>query len=164
MIHEDPGRNLKKELNLIAVRINALLTQYIEVHDVVFKFSLRKIIPLPFIFKATDFSSLHCRAEQIIIELNTCDQQICNFIENGLSGERFAHFLLKYCQALVNAVSLLRVILHQLYLKSQHLCEYTWKEYDKQVKLYDKAVSVYTTMGDELNILYAGFNRQMKSQ
>jgi hypothetical protein len=159
MIHENSEKDLNKELNLIVVRINALLTQYIEIHDVAFKFSLRKIIPLPFIFKAIDFDSLCYQPEKIKTELNTCNQQICYLIENGLNKNRFTYFLSEYCQALVVAVSLLRGILHQLYLKSQHSCEYTWGKYDEQIKLYDKAMNKYTTMGNDLNRLYAEFNR-----
>jgi hypothetical protein len=159
MTHENSEKDLKKELNLIAVKINSLLTQYVEVHDTVFKFSLRKIIPLPFIFKAIDFDNLRYRAEQIIVDLNTCNQHICDFIEKGLSEKHFACFLSEYCQALINAVSLLKSILYQLYLKSQRSSEYTWGKYDEQMKLYNKAVNMYTDMGNELNRLYAEFKR-----
>ena len=37
------------------IRANAILREYVAIHDAIFKFSWRKAIPIPGLFKATDF-------------------------------------------------------------------------------------------------------------
>jgi uncharacterized coiled-coil DUF342 family protein len=151
---------VKNELKSIAIKVNDLLSRYIGIHDVVFKFSWRKILPLPFIFKTTDFNSLHTQAKQIFSELKTCHEQIDDLIEKTAHKEsRFAHFLSEYCIALIETVSLLKKILYQLYLKSQNSKEYGLGEYNKQCDLYKKAVNKYSNMGGRLNELYEEFNQ-----
>lgn len=145
----------KEELKLIAVEVNELLSRYIEIHDVVFKFSWRKIMPLPFIFKPIDFGYFQSGAEQILSQLETCNQQIDNLIEGLKQKERdLAHFLSEYCTILIETVSLLKGILHQLHLKSQGSGKYSLAEYNRQCDLYKNAVDKYSAMGDQLNELY----------
>ena len=147
--------DLKNELKSIAVEVNDLLDKYITIHDAVFKFSWRKIIPLPFIFKAIDFNSLHIQAKQILSELEACNQRIDTLIENTTQKERrFARCLSEYCMALIETVSLLKEILYQLYLKGESSNKYSLSEYNKQCALYKDAISNYTSMGNQLNELY----------
>lgn len=148
---------LEQELKLIAVEVNVLLSRYIEIHDTVFKFSWRKIIPLPFIFKPIDFGYLQSGAEQILSQLETCNQQINNLMEGLMHKQRdFAHFLSEYCVTLIETISLLRGILHQLHLKSQGSGKYSLTEYNRQCDLYKNAVVKYSATGDQLNELYRG--------
>jgi hypothetical protein len=39
------------------IRINAVLHEYIAIHDAIFKFAWRKAIPIPGLFKPTDFGA-----------------------------------------------------------------------------------------------------------
>ncbi|MDO8885653.1 hypothetical protein [Candidatus Oleimmundimicrobium sp.] len=152
--------DLKNELRLIAVEVNELLSRYIEIHNAVFKFSWRKIIPLPFVFKSINFNDLHSRAKQILSELEACNQQINSLIEDTTQKEsRFAHFLSEYCGALIKTVSLLKEILHQLHLKSENSSKYNLSKYNKQCDLYNEAVNKYSSMGGRLNELYSEFNQ-----
>ena len=145
----------KDELRLIAVEINGLLGRYIEIHDAIFKSSWRKIIPLPFIFKPIDFGRLQDITEKIQSQLETCKQQISELIEGLTQREKdFVDFLSQYCTTLIETVSLLRGILHQLHLKSQGSGKYSLTEYNKQCDLYKNAVDKYSAMGDQLNELY----------
>jgi len=145
----------RKKLKSIAVEINTLLSKYIEIHDALFKFSWRKIIPLPFIFRPIDFDHLHGCAGQILSQLETCNQQVNSLAEELTQKEnRFAGFLSEYCMTLIETVSLLEGILHQLQLKSEHSKGYSLAEHNKQCALYEKAVDKYMTMGDQLNELY----------
>lgn len=147
--------DLKNELKSIAVQVNELLSRYVMIHDAIFKFSWRKIIPLPFIFKAIDFNNLHSQAKQILSELETCNQRIDSLIEDATQKEsRFAHFLSEYCMALIETVSLLKEILYQLHLKGESSNKYSLSEYNKQCDLYKNAVNNYTSMGSQLNELY----------
>lgn len=58
--------------NDIAVA-TTLLNRYLAVHKEVFGFSLRKVIPIPFLFKKTDFPYLWSEAEEIACELGKWD-------------------------------------------------------------------------------------------
>lgn len=152
--------NLRNDLRLIAVEVNNLLARYIKIHDAVFKFSWRKIIPLPLIFKAIDFSNLHRQAERIVSELETCSERIDRLIGATTEKEsRFAHCLSEYCMALTETVSLLKDILHQLYLKSENSNQYSFSEYSKQCELYKRAVDEYSRVGSALNELLSEFDR-----
>ena len=146
---------LKRKLKLIAVEVNELLSRYIEINDDIFKFSWRKIIPLPFIFKPIDFVHLHSRTKQILSQLETCSQQINSLIEDLVQEEsHFAHFLSEYCMALIETVSLLKEIIYHLRLKSEGSEKYSLTEHNKQCNLYKNAVDKYRTMGNQLNELY----------
>jgi len=152
--------NTKNELNEMALTVNHLLSEYIIIHDEIFKFSWRKIIPLPFIFKAIDFRSLHEKADKILNNLEQCNvdiSKILNEIQN--SESRFAHFLSEYCLALTNTVSLLKEMLHQLDLKSENSGDYSLSKHNKLLKEYDEAVQKYYSMGNRLNELYTEFNQ-----
>ena len=76
------------DLRQIAVEINGLLSRYVEVHDAIFQFSWRKIIPLPFIFRPIDFGHLNGRTEQILSQLEVCNQQISSMAEDLTQRER----------------------------------------------------------------------------
>lgn len=152
--------NLKDELKSIALRVNELLNEYIEIHNVVFDSPWWKSIPLPFIFKAIDFNNLNGGAKRILFELRTCDQQINGLVENAIQREKmFAQVLSKYCRELIETVSLLEGITHQLYLKSEGMGKYSFREYNKQCALYKNAVNNYISVGGQLNSLYSELYR-----
>ena len=150
--------NTRNELRSIAIEVNSLLSRYIVIHDAVFKFSLRKVIPLPSIFKAIDFGDLYNQAKQIIAELEKYNRETEDLIQKATQIERrFGLSLSEYCVALIETVSLLRDILFQLYLKSQNLSGYRLSEYNKQCDLYKKAASEYRSLGGRLNDVYSEF-------
>jgi len=152
--------NTKNEHNAIALRINNLLSEYIIIHDEVFKFSWRKIIPLPFIFKVINFHDLHEKADEILNNLEKCNDDISRILSEVSDKEsRFAHFLSEYCLALTNTVSLLKEMLYQLYLKSKNSGDYSLSKHNSLSKEYDKAVKKYYSMGNRLNELYTEFNQ-----
>ena len=154
---------IKNELKSIAVELNNFLGSYIRIHDAVFRFSWRKSIPLPFIFKVIDFNDLYSQAAQILSELETRNQQINNVIKDTTPKQkRFAHFLSDYCTALIETVSLLKEILHQLYLKSQRSNKYSLNEHKKQCGLYQNAVDKHVSIGSQLNELYRELHNSSK--
>lgn len=151
-------QDLKGELKSIAFDVNELLSRYTKIHDCVFKFSWREIIPLPFFFKKIDFKGLHTQATQLLHELENCNQRINNLIEDIAQKEsRFAHFLSEYCMTLIETISILKGILYQLYLKSENSNEYSLSEHNKKINLYKGAIDKYTSMGSRLNELYSEF-------
>jgi hypothetical protein len=147
--------NQISELKFVAVEIDRLLTRYIKIHDVVFKFSWRKIIPLPFIFKPIDFSGLNNQLKEISSEFEKCTQKITCLLDVTKEHEsNFGNFLLTYCKALIQTVSLLEEITFLLALKGEGSNKYDWKKHHKKCDEYNKAVSNYMSIGDQLNDLY----------
>lgn len=145
----------REELKSIAAAINELLSRYIEINDAIFKFSWRKIVPLPFVFKPIDCGHLHSCAGHILSQLEVCNQQICTLTDGLTENESlFADFLSEYCKALIGTVSLLEGITLQLNLKSKGSGEYSLTEHQQQCRLYKGAVDKYIAMGDRLNELY----------
>jgi len=144
--------NLRNELTLIAMEIHELLNKYIIIHDAVFKFSLREIIPLPFIFNPIDFYSLHDESKNIISELETCNNQIDNLKKEIVEDDRqFINILSEYCVALIETVSLLNKIIFRLYLKGERSNRYSWWEYNKHCNLYKNSVKKYKIIGHKIN-------------
>jgi len=157
--------NTKNELNNIATEINRLLSEYIEIHNEVFKFSWRKIIPIPFIFKAIDFKGLQSKAGKILITLENSNELIAQLLTKVSSDQScFAHFLSEYCLALIETVSIFEKMLFQLYLKSQNSGDYSLSEHNKLSKGYEEAVRKYYSMGNRLNELYSEFNQPQRQE
>jgi len=149
--------NSNTQLRLIALKISNLLKKYVAIHNIVFKFSWRRIIYLPFIFEAIDFNNLCNQVKQILSELETYNQQINRLIENTTQKENlFARSLLKYCIALMETISLLKELLYQLYLKSKKLNKYNLNKYNKQYNLYKDSIGKYIGIGEQLSELYQG--------
>lgn len=150
----------KNKLNETALKINSLLSEYIVIHDEVFKFSWKRIIPLPLIFKTINFHDLHEKVGKILDNLKQCNDIISELL-GEVSGmeSRFAHFLLEYCLALIDTVITLKEILYQLYLKSENSGDYSFSKHHKLSKEYNEAVKKYYSIGNRLNDLYTEFNQ-----
>ena len=147
--------NQISELKFVAVEIDRLLRRYVAIHDVIFKFSWRKIIPLPFIFKPIDFSSLNSRLRELLSELKDYTQEVSSLLE--VTKEQESHFgtvLLTYCKALIQTISLLEEITYLLALKSNGSNKYNLKEHHEKCDLYNKSVSRYVSIGNQMNDLY----------
>lgn len=152
--------NTKYELNETALKINNLLSKYIIIHDEVFKFSWRKIIPLPFIFKTMNFLDLHEKANEIMNNLKQCNDAVNRILSEASDQEsRFAYFLSEYCLSLINTVSRLKGMLYQLYLKSENSGDYNLLKHNSLSAEYKKAVREYQNMGARLNKLHTEFSK-----
>ena len=112
--------------------INDLLSQYVAIHDDVFKTSIRHAIPIPGIFKVIDFNAHLEKIENINSRLENYDNKIKFFAKNVNGQEReYIDLLSKYTKALIETVSRLKVVVSALYDKSQNFVNsnYDWKNY-----------------------------------
>ena len=92
----------KEKILELSWNTNDLLSQYVAIHDDVFKTSIRHIIPIPGIFKAIDFGEHLKKIENIIPELENCDKKIKSFVGDLNSDERgHLDLLFKDCWAVV---------------------------------------------------------------
>ena len=126
------------------IRANAILGKYVAIHDAIFKFSWRKTLPIPGLFKAIDFGA-HCK------DLGRLASKLAA-ISSALKAESGSLEAYQYTAALLEAVQALREICGQLYEKSQgDVSTYSMAEYNANRKTYEGLVNKYVALGVALN-------------
>ena len=105
-------------------RTNAILGEYAAIHDAIFKFSWRKTLPIPGLFKATDFGAHFKDLDRLASKLAAISAALKT--ESGsLAGSH------QYAAALLEAIQALREICRRFYEKSQgDLSKYPMAEYN----------------------------------
>jgi hypothetical protein len=126
-------------------RTNAILDEYIAIHDAIFKFSWRKALPIPGLFKATDFGAHVRDLDRLASKL--ADISAALKAESGaLEGSH------QYMAAVLEAIQALREICRRFYEKSQgNLSKYPMAEYNANLKDYEALVNKCQELGVALN-------------
>jgi hypothetical protein len=126
-------------------RTNAILGEYVAIHDAIFKFSWRKALPIPGLFKATDFGAHFRDLDQLASKLTDISAALKT--ESGsLEGSH------QYKAALLEAIQALREICRRFYEKSQgDLSKYPMAEYNANLKDYEALVNKCQELGVALN-------------
>ena len=133
--------DLPKEL----IRANAILHKYVAIHDAIFKFSWRKALPIPGLFKPTDFGAYFKSLGRLVSDLTAISSALKADSES-LEGSN------QYVAALLEAVQALREICGQFYEKSQgNLTKYPMAEYNANLKTYEGLVNKCQELGIALN-------------
>lgn len=141
-----------QELIELALRVNEQLQQYIEIHDNIFAFSFRKMIPLPIIFKAIDYQSHYDGLYFIKEELEGIIETISSFPQ---SNNEFVKVLEAYSKALLETILILREMCGNLYEKNQgDLTSYKKNQYNIDLKNYQASVEKYIALGQKLNAYF----------
>ena len=126
-------------------RTNAILGEYVTIHDAIFKFSWRKTLPIPGIFKATDFGAHFRDLGRLASELAAISSSL-KAESVSLEGSH------QYTAALLEAVQSLREICGRLYEKSQgELSKYPMAEYNANLKTYEGLMNKCQELGAALN-------------
>jgi hypothetical protein len=127
------------------IRANAILREYVAIHDAIFKFSWRKALPIPGLFKATDFGAHFRDLGRLASELAAISSALK--AESGsLEGSH------QYTAALLEAVQALQEICGQSYEKSQgDLGKYPMAEYNANLKTYEGLMNKCQELGAALN-------------
>ena len=142
--------DLPKEL----IRANAILHKYVAIHDAIFKFSWRKALPIPGLFKPTDFGAHFKSLGRLASELAAISSALK--AESGsLEGSH------QYTVALLEAVHALREICGRFYEKSQgDLSKYPMAEYNADLKTYEGLMNKCQELGIALNRQVRGESAQ----
>ena len=141
----------------ISQNINSFLSQYIEIHDDIFKTSIRRIIPIPGIFKAIDFEGHLKKSESISNGFENCQTEIKSLLVSlGDSEQEYLNLLNDYAERLILTVSLLKVVLSALQAKSRSFknSNYDWSNYKEDLARYEQSVSEYLEIGGDLNDMF----------
>lgn len=147
----------KEQIVELSWNVNDLLSQYVAIHDDVFKTSIRHAIPIPGIFKAIDFGAHLEKIENINPRLENCDDKIKSFAKNVNGQEReYIDLLSRYTRALIETISRLKVVVSALYDKSQSFVNsnYDWENYKSDLAKYNQSVQDYMAIGGRLNELF----------
>jgi len=127
------------------IRINAILHEYVAIHDAIFKFAWRKAIPIPGLFKPTDFG-VHFKDLSRLVSKLTALSLALKADSEVLEGVQ------QYAAALLEAVQALRGICGRFYEKSQgHLSKYPMGEYNADLKVYEGLLNKCQEFGIALN-------------
>ena len=128
-----------------AVEVNEVLTRYIQIHNDVFKSSIRRIIPIPGLFQSIDYGKHYDNLTALTNELEA--------IISVVSGNNeFAGALREYTQVLFQTISSLREICRKLYEKSQGDMEsYPKSQYDADMAEYNSYERTHKALGERLN-------------
>lgn len=127
------------------IRINAILHDYVAIHDVIFKFSWRKALPIPGLFKPTDFGAHFKHLSRLASKLGVISSALKEDSES-LEGSH------QYAAALLETVQALRDICGRFYEKSQgNPGKYPMAEYNADLKAYEGLVNRCQELGVALN-------------
>jgi hypothetical protein len=127
------------------IQTNAILGEYVAIHDAIFKFSWRKALPIPGLFKATDFGAHFRDLDRLASKLAAISATLK--AESGaLEGSH------QYTAAVLEAIQALREICRRFYEKSQgDLTKYPMSEYNADLKSYEGLVNKCQELGVALN-------------
>lgn len=131
----------------LSIAVNKVLDGYIIVHNEIFSFSLRKIIPIPGIFKAINYKSCYNKLCFLQDKLN-------NLISDISEHTEYFVLLNEYSKALLNTILWLQNICEKFANKIKGKEDYPKSEYDKDVETYNHSVNTYRILGLRLNNLY----------
>jgi hypothetical protein len=126
-------------------RTNAILDEYVAIHDAIFKFSWRKTLPIPGLFRATDFGAHFKDLDRLASKL-TAISTVLKSESGSLEGSH------QYTAALLEAIQALREICRRFYEKSRgNLAMYPMAEYNANLKTYEGLMNKCQELGLALN-------------
>ncbi len=131
----------------LSKEINRILNGYVFVHDEIFKFSLRKIIPLPGIFKPINYESHYKK-------LDFLQNKLSQIIKDIPENTDFFRLLKEYAESLLNTILWLQNICEKFSNRLSGVKNYPKSEYDKDMQTYNHSVNAYRNLGIRLNKLY----------
>lgn len=128
-----------------AVEVHEVLTRYIQIHNDLFKPSIRRIIPIPGIFQSIDYGKHYDSLTALTNDLES-------IISGVAVNDDFAGALREYAQALFQTISSLREICRKLYEKSQgDMNSYLKGQYESDLAEYHSYERTYQILGEHLN-------------
>ena len=134
-------QDLPDELN----RVNAILSEYVVIHDEIFKFSWRKALPIPGLFKPTDYGAHSKTLDRLASKLVTVSAAL-------KAGSGTLEGAWQYTEALLEAIRALREICRRFYEQGHgEFVKYPMAEYNADLKAYENLVNKCQEFGVVLN-------------
>tara|TARA_B100000508_G_scaffold140388_1_gene141226 strand:+ start:235 stop:711 length:477 start_codon:yes stop_codon:yes gene_type:complete len=145
----------KQKIVDLTWKVHSLQTVYVAVHDDLFKFSLRKIIPIPGIFKPINFEKSEQKLGELIAALEKCKEEALDLEKEKLEQLEFLHMqlLVDFIHALNETLGLLLQVAGGLKKKATGFkgSDYSLGDYNQDLASYEKSVTEYRRIGVALN-------------
>ena len=127
------------------IQVNAAFHEYAAIHDAIFKFSWRRALPIPGLFKPIDFGSHFQDLNRLASKL----AEISSALQEDPGAFEGPH---QYAASLLETVQALREICRRFHEKSQgHFGKYPMAEYNADLKTYEGLVNRCQELGVALN-------------
>ncbi len=125
-----------------------VLAAYVGLHNEVFRFSLRRLLPIPWLFRPIPFDKHVAAAAALRRSLDIYGEPLRNRAAPGTSGA----ILVGYMRALSEAIDSFRFVCEQLNRKREG-GSYPRAKYDRDLAEYQSSVMRYQDWGLKLNRL-----------
>lgn len=148
---------MRDDIMRSVVEVNGILDEYIKLHNDIFKFSIRKMVPIPGIFKKIDYEDNYKTLNILLTELNTAYYGIENtkiLVRENPKELDFINVFIGYIQALSDSLSNLKEICEKFQEKINYGRNYGMGEYDSDVLKYQESTKKYKILGEQLNELF----------
>lgn len=137
-------------LEAASLDVGNILQAYLAIHNDIFRFSLRRILPVPVLFESIDYDD---RFRRLFYLCETLDDISGQFPDHSDEAPELLMAIKRYCAALGVAISELRHICESLMDKAASPKTYTWTVYRSDLRRYHAAISRYRGIGMKLNVL-----------
>lgn len=134
-----------------SAEIGELLGRYIQVHNLVFKRSLRHIIPIPGFFRPILFQQ---HFESLRFLEREMERVRYSIAQSSLVSTEFAESLLAYSSALQETMVQLRQMCGNLFQKADGSLDYAKEEYKRDFRDYHESVVRYQHLGSRINAYF----------
>ena len=143
---------------MLAANVNGILSRYILIHDQIIKSSIRKLIPIPGLFKAIPFCTHENDLDTLLGELAAARDSISDHLIDlrgvATAEGEFIEMLDEYSAALNDTIYQLHGISSKLCLKSRGEGDYPYPRYRADLDSYEESLKRYKQIGDRLNVLH----------
>jgi hypothetical protein len=153
----------RSDIIQLAIKINGLLSKYIDVHNYIFHYSPNRVTFDLSKLEKIDFDSSYKKIVKIHSDITSCNEKIPTLARSSQKKEEFIIQLDKYSKALIKTITIFEQILFNLNAKTKNPLKYNYEEYNRQMKLYKKSIAEYTELGRNLSKLYEEFIKQEDS-
>jgi hypothetical protein len=134
----------------VASEVGMILHRYIEVHDEIFGFSLRKLLPILGIFQPIDFTLQFRSLRFIETDLELVAEQLPDSCPEAVE---LRAVLEDYTQRLLSTVLKLQEICGHLFRKADGTEVYSRQDYKHDLEIYNRSMTLYRSSGSHLNRL-----------
>ncbi len=155
LVRLQEGRRDMGQAISFASDVNDILSRFIAIHDDISKFSFRKLIPIPGIFKAIDYCIHETNLGDLAAKLGHVRQQMAlEMVHSTVPSEaEFLAALEDYSSALLDTIEQLLLISASLCRKAEGARDYPMERYNKEMSHYNLLVEKYRSLGRRLNSL-----------
>ena len=140
----------------LARRVAAILDEYVGLHDALYKFSIRHVIPIPGIFKPIDFGAFHAQLGRLTADLLQVMNVLDGLAVDDMRDAQLAETLKEYSVALLDAMENLRSICKRLHDKSQAILSFQLLPRGRDYDAYRTSIQRYKRIAERLNQQFHG--------